>query len=546
MQLVVKFTALIFLYFATQFANAQQSTYQILDVNNFHLGLFQQGRLALSGNNNIYAEAPAGGGVGPLSAGMLWLTGRNQYGELLGYMSTYYNYGAPGIGPAADSIFTVDQLNIYYDKYYGVWKITADEIEYHRQHWFENKYVMPQSISEWPANGDADLKTAEQLAPFADSNGNKLYEPQLGEYPVIRGDKCLFTMINDYNLLPDDILGVTTKSQTEIHVMLYAYNEAPNSLIGNTIFLNYKIINRSDYNDLTELYIGQFIDFDLGYAFDDFIGCDSALNLFYVYNGDLFDGFDTLNYVNQLPAFGVTSLSHPLLSFMPAFKDFSVIAIPYNTEESFYYLQGIYKDGTHLTYGGNGYGGETITNFYMNSRPDDPLGWNDTNEGNPPTDKRGVGGLGPFQLMRGDTLCIEMAMIFANDLNYIDNTTSVNLLYSFAAQLQAIYAFNNTQPCINSINDTTIKSLYAPDMNSFLLFPNPATEYVNVYAGSMHDEMLEVELFNMAGQKVFAGSYEIVNPYSTFTIPLSNLQTGIYAVVFYYNGYPNTELLMVK
>lgn len=542
----LKFMALILICFTTQFANAQQSTYQILDVNNFHLGLFQQGRLGYGGNGLSFAEAPAGGGVGPLFAGMLWLVGLNQNGETVGFKTDYYNLESPITGPAADSINEINLLNEYSDLFFGVWKITADEIDYHRQHWYENNYVMPLSISEWPANGSADLKTAAQLAPFADGNGNKLYEPQLGEYPVIKGDKCLFTILNDYNILPDDIPGVTSKSETEIHVMMYAYNEAPNSLIGNTIFFNYKIINRSDYNDLSELYIGQFMDFDLGYYGDDYNGCDSALNLYYVYNGDLNDGFDTLNYVDQLPAFGVTSLSHPLLSFMPAFQDFTTISEPENIEQAFDYLQAIYKDGTHLTYGGNGYGGETNTNFYMNSRPDDPLGWNDTNEGNPPTDKRGVGGFGPFQLLRGDTLCIEMAMIFANDLNYIDNTTSVNLLYSFAAQLQAIYAFNNTQPCINSINDTTIKNLYMPDMNSFLLFPNPATEYVNVYAGSMQDETLEVELFNMAGQKVFAGSYEIVNPYSTFTIPLSNLQTGIYAVVFYYNGSPNTELLMVK
>ena len=44
-------------------------------------------------------------------------------------------------------------------------------------------YVTPHGILEWPAHGDVDLGLDYQLAPFADLNGNMIYEPELGEYP---------------------------------------------------------------------------------------------------------------------------------------------------------------------------------------------------------------------------------------------------------------------------------------------------------------------------------------------------------------------------
>ena len=50
-------------------------------------------------------------------------------------------------------------------------------------------------------------------------------------------------------------------------------------------FVSYKLINRSDTN-YHDVYLGSWVDFDLGYPYDDLIGCDSVLGAFYIYNGD--------------------------------------------------------------------------------------------------------------------------------------------------------------------------------------------------------------------------------------------------------------------
>ena len=61
------------------------------------------------------------------------------------------------------------------------------------------------------------------------------------------------------------------------------------SAFKNTIFVNYKVFNRSQrayYNT----YLGVFTDIDLGLMTDDFIGCDVYRGSYYGYNGKAIDG----------------------------------------------------------------------------------------------------------------------------------------------------------------------------------------------------------------------------------------------------------------
>jgi hypothetical protein len=48
--------------------------------------------------------------------------------------------------------------------------------------------------------------------------------------------------------------------------MAYAFNNSIDSALNNTIFINYRIYNRSQ-NNYDSLYIGSFTDFDIGFNF---------------------------------------------------------------------------------------------------------------------------------------------------------------------------------------------------------------------------------------------------------------------------------------
>ena len=68
-------------------------------------------------------------------------------------------------------------------------------------------------------------------------------------------------------------------------------------------FYNYKIINRSTL-PLSDVYFGQWVDPDLGYYLDDYVGCDVSLGLGICYNGDAEDE-EAQGYGFNPPAIGV-------------------------------------------------------------------------------------------------------------------------------------------------------------------------------------------------------------------------------------------------
>lgn len=161
-----------------------------------------------------------------------------------------------------------------------VWHLTREQIDYHIAHCGEAGYTIPDDIMTWPGNGPEGY--ADQLAPYYDADSNGRYDARAGDYPIIRGDECVFSIFNDAT-------GVHFQSQgaplgLEVHSMTYAFNEPENMALWNTVFQHYDIYNRSAA-DLTNTYLGMWTDFDIGYAWDDFVGCDVRRGMFYAYNG---------------------------------------------------------------------------------------------------------------------------------------------------------------------------------------------------------------------------------------------------------------------
>jgi hypothetical protein len=73
----------------------------------------------------------------------------------------------------------------------------------------------------------------------------------------------------------------------EIRGQAFAFST--NDEINNMTFYSYEIINRSTFT-LRETYFSQWVDPDLGWHLDDYIGCDVQRGLGYCYNGTPVDG----------------------------------------------------------------------------------------------------------------------------------------------------------------------------------------------------------------------------------------------------------------
>jgi hypothetical protein len=400
----------------------------------------------------------------------------------------------------------------YLKKYYRVWKINKAQIDYHIANYSSSSYIVPEVILKWPGNGNIQNGEALKIAPFADLNSNSIYDPLLGEYPVIRGDQAIFLIFND-----DKIHDVSNGSpmKIEIQTMLYAYDMPNDSVLNNTIFLSYAVINRS-LKEFNDVYFGMFSDIDIGYPWDDYIGCDSLLNCFYGYNGYPVDGNNQIDhYGNFPPAQGVVFLNQTLRSFIRPVFNWSVPVVP---ENYYNFLSGLNQNGDSIFYLGS------PTTFEYSGDPVTNEGWTETSSGNEPFDRRGLGSVGPFVFQPGKSICIDLAFPFARDFNNIADFSSVLVLKQRIPEIQTFYNSQNFD-CISlsSISDTELSE------NPLVsVYPNPSSDIFNFVFNNKIDD-LSLSIYTLQGVCLFKSK---VNSELT-QVDLGAVSNGFYFYMIY-------------
>ena len=276
------------------------------------------------------------------------------------------------------------------------------------------------------------------------------------------GDETLWWVFNDKGNIHTetgaDAIGMEIRSQ--------AFAFSTNDDVNNMTFYNYELINRGSFT-LTNTYFAQWVDPDLGFANDDFVGCDVARGLGYCYNGLAVDGSGgPQQYGANPPAVGIDFFEGPyqdndnidnafgigpnealnglgygdgvvdnerygMRRFIyhnnaggggnPAQTDPSTGADHYN------YLRGIWLDNTLMCYGGSGHpsggGNASVPAQFMFPGDTDPLGWGtqqniqaswtEETAGNVPYDRRFMQSAGPFTLEPGAVNDITVGAVWA-------------------------------------------------------------------------------------------------------------------------------------
>ncbi len=254
----------------------------------------------------------------------------------------------------------------------------------------------------------------------------------------------------------------------EIRAQAFAF--ATNDEINNMTFYNYELINRGTQT-LQDTYFGQWVDSDLGNAFDDYVGCDVGRGLGYSYNGDAVDEDNqgAIGYGANPPAIGVDFFEGPyqdndgidnaigigpneavkgngigygdlivdnerfgMRKFLyhnnvggggnPAQTD------PQNGIDYYNYLRGIWLDGTPFYYGGSAHisdseADQNLPCDFMFPGDSDPLNWGtggtavpdwtEVTAGNAPFDRRFMQSAGPFTLVPGAVNNITVGVVYA-------------------------------------------------------------------------------------------------------------------------------------
>ena len=294
-------------------------------------------------------------------------------------------------------------------------------------------------------------------------NSDLVYNPADGDYPDIRGDQAVYVIMND------ESSGITPMG-IEVHLMVYQY--ASGGYINNTTFLNFRVFNRgtSNYTNYKQTI---YLDPDLGYYSDDYIGCDSTNSVAFAYNGDNFDEDDggNIGYGSNPPCQGIVSLSHPMESFA-YFTNGS--AYPHNDpgqlESEFWNVMNAkWLDGTPWTYGGQGFGiGSTYpTNYLFSGNPNDLAGWSEVSELNPPGDRRMIMTIGEPYFPVNSSICSDYALIYDKTGTQLGNVQNV---INIAGALRYLYENEDGFPCQSS----AFNLLNEHEELNFDLYPNPS------------------------------------------------------------------------
>jgi hypothetical protein len=554
-----------------------------MDLNNVRTTIFTSGDMWWDLNSSPRYEVPKGGGKHSMFAGALWLGGLDNGGNLKSAAMTYRSGGNdfwPGPLSIADATTEAVVCNAY-DKH---WKITRQEVED-----FYLGSGPTEVISEWPGNGIDGGTFAgydSEIAPFVDGNGNGIYEPDLRddnglaiEYPAyditgdlgcdarLFGDQTLWWVFNDNGNIHTETggfpLGMEIRAQ--------AFEFATNNALNNMTFYNYELINRSTFT-VNETYFGVWTDPDIGNYADDYAGCDVGRGLGYVYNGDE-DDETTFGYGLNPPAIGVDFFEGPFrdpngiddtsdfcvdaraasgLGFGDGIIDNERLGMarfiyytstgpnyandPDNGQHVYNYLRGIWKDGTDMIYGGNGYGagrkysymfpgnsdprglGYMITGESQTCQPENqPLdSWSIDQFGSvPPSDFRILQSAGPFTLAPGAFNKITFGVVWAR-------ATSGGRLASVAAvrriddDAQAL--FDN---CFRIINgpDAPLTKVIELDREIVLVFENTNNDKIEKYVdqtaipgfGDIQYKFQGYQIFQLKSSTVQPGEVADVN-----------------------------------
>lgn len=544
------------------------NSFDNLNINNINarLNCFGNHFWDMPGGIGAHYEYPKGSGHHSMFNFALWLGGMDENDQLKVAAERYRQSGTDyWTGPLSS-----DDNNVWIDtnivgQWFNIWKLNKDEVEYHVLHWYEPGYEPIDNILNWPAHGDVEIGQNFYLAPFIDVNSDSIYEPLQGDYPLIRGDQTLFFIFNDqleHTETGGQAIGI------EVHGFAYAFNDPDKLELHNTTFLSYKIFNRSQHT-LTETYAGLFSDIDLGFAWDDFIGCDVARGAYYAYNGDTIDGNGQPEaYGANPPAQGIIVLGGPYMDpdgidnptggcdesingvgfgdgiadnerfGMNNFIYFNNGGAQYQSDpnsdyEYYNYLKGIWRDSTVMEYGGNGhvssgaYGPAAKFMFPGLSDPCDwgtggippygPVEWTEETAGNEPFDRRGLCSMGPFTLEAGGFHKIDIAFVTARGDSLIN---SVDLLMSYIDSVKTYYFQDPDHFGYQYLGEKE----KMPEVKKITIYPNPANSitYINYTPATNAARYI---IYDNFGRKVTSG---ILNNSNIHKIDISNFEKGLY------------------
>ena len=404
-------------------------------------------------------------------------------------------------------------------------------------------------FQEWPVDFGA---------PWVDVDGDGVYSPLPAgpDHPEFLGDQVLWFVSNDGDPAYKLNFG-TSPLNVEIQTTMFGFDRP--DVFGDMVFLKQLVINKGS-DDLVDTYMGLWSDPDLGYAGDDFVGCDVALGMGYVWNDGADSVYDNLSI--GTPAAGYDFFQGPMVDCdagedctegakmfgtrHPGKKNLSMSSFafyingdatytdPSDETEGYYYLQGLRKDGSAYP---NEIAGDLYDQrFCFYGDPNDSAGHSTANpvDGNyaASADRRFLMSVGPFTMAAGDSQEVVFGIFHAAGG---DALSSVAYLKEVDALAQTAYDIDFALPDSPPSPNVTASAL----ADQIILVWDDAPEDYNVTSEVDLDangnptnfvfegyNVYQHETASGAGAKKRLATYDIVNGVTEIYDTVFNAELG--------------------
>lgn len=308
--------------------------------------------------------------------------------------------------------------------------------------------------------------------------------------PEIIGDQMTWSVFNDADPFQHaNNIGSTDPLGVEVRHTTFAWDREDQ--FANILFLRWRVYNNGG-STIENCYLSLWSDPDLGGYTDDFVGCDTMLNLGFCYNGDDDDqqygfappclGYDLLQgplvYTGDIAdtgrAWGQLWPGHANLE-MTAFAKYVNGTDPNNYQESYNLMQGLRKSGDPYVYGW-----DTLTYWHSG----DPVAGTGDLDFNP-ADRRMMLTTGPLTMNPGDSVEIIAALLVGHG---DDRLASIIDLREKSFHAQSAYEYGLEPPPTHP----TLAAAPAPD--TFLAVWANSINPVDAYIAVGYDECCDTSI----------------------------------------------------
>ncbi|MES2616230.1 MAG: T9SS type A sorting domain-containing protein [Bacteroidota bacterium] len=395
---------------------------------------------------------------------------------------------------------------VIWNKSYAV---TKTEINYHKQHYMDAGYTASQGIAAWP--GSQGSPYAQVLAPFVDNNlSNQLYEPLLGDYPYFTSDAISYSISND-NYANHTYSGGLPLG-VEVQTSLYAFNST-DSFLGNAVFVRYVVHNRSNRN-YDNFRLSAVTNFKIGVTANEYLGTSIPGNAMFAIN-------DTTEatFKEQLVSLGCMAFNHRIKSTMYFNNDNNAInGSPVSAVDFQRLMQGQWKNGASLRFGGNGIDGNDVARYiypYTGDSENGNLMWSETSVGNTSGNRIGLMNSDSFTLNRGKALVFDFLYFYVEE-----KFANIKQIDYFCSSLNARLA---DKQMLSNDKITASKGM------SFYTYPNPAKAGEKMGIFRKQEIAMGLTIYDISGREIC--NYNLPVTENSIILPAS-LISGLYYIEF--------------